>query len=86
MKAMRAAIFIIAYGSGLSCAFADEPKAPSAQEKSAVIHAYGSRNPSCAEWSDGCTTCAKSETAEPACSTPGIACQPAGIECKKNTK
>jgi hypothetical protein len=49
-----------------------------------VIHAYGSANPSCLEWSDGCTTCSKSQAGEPACSTPGIACEPGSIQCKKN--
>lgn len=86
MKATRAAIFIVGCGASLSCVLADEPQAPSAQAESAVIHAYGSANPSCVEWTDGCTTCAKSDAAEPACSTPGIACQPAGIQCKKNTQ
>jgi hypothetical protein len=81
---MRAAILIMACGASFSCAFADEPKAPSADAESVVIHAYGSANPSCLEWSDGCTTCSKSQASEPACSTPGIACEPGGIQCKKN--
>ena len=79
-------VLVLACCASLSLALADETPLPSAQAESALIHAYGSTNASCSEWSDGCTTCAKSETAEPACSTPGIACQPAGIECKKNAK
>jgi hypothetical protein len=50
------------------------------------LASYASDNPSCLEWTDGCTICAKSRTDAPACSTPGIACQPAGIQCKKNTR
>jgi len=47
------------------------------------IEAYAQDNPSCLEWTNGCTICTKAETGAPACSTPGIACQPAGIQCKK---
>jgi hypothetical protein len=84
VTAMRVTIFVIACGASLSHAFADEPKAPPADPESVVIHAYGIANPSCLEWSDGCTTCSKSGATEPACSTPGIACQPGSIQCKKN--
>jgi hypothetical protein len=47
------------------------------------IQAYATDNPSCLEWTDGCTICTKPDSGEPHCSTPGIACQPAGIQCKK---
>jgi hypothetical protein len=50
------------------------------------IEAYSGDNPSCLEWTDGCTICAKIDADTPACSTPGIACQPAGIQCKKSAK
>ena len=86
MIARRLAIFIIVGGATFSHAVADETKAPAAEVESVIIHAYGNANPACLEWSDGCTTCAKSEVAAPACSTPGIACQPAEIQCKKNAQ
>jgi hypothetical protein len=50
------------------------------------IQAYANDNPSCLEWTDGCTICAKSETGAIACSTPGIACQKAGLQCKKSAR
>ena len=63
---------------------ADEEKTPPMPAAHPVpIHAYASDNPSCLEWTDGCTICTKPELEEPHCSTPGIACQPAGIQCKK---
>jgi len=71
--------------SGATVAFADQPKAPPVPPPRHVpIQAYANDNPSCLEWTDGCTICMKSETGAPSCSTPGIACQPAGLQCKKS--
>jgi hypothetical protein len=65
-------------------AVADEEKAPPIPPPHPVpIQAYATDNPSCLEWTDGCTICTKPDSGEPHCSTPGIACQPAGIQCKK---
>ena len=65
-------------------ATADEQKTPPIPPAHPVpIEAYADDNPSCLEWTNGCTICTKAETGAPACSTPGIACQPAGIQCKK---
>jgi hypothetical protein len=65
-------------------AIADEATTPSVPAPHPVaIQAYATDNPSCLEWTDGCTICTKAETGEPHCSTPGIACQPAGLQCKK---
>jgi hypothetical protein len=70
-----------------SHALADAPRLPRIPPLHAVpIQAYASDNPSCLEWTDGCTICTKAGTGAPACSTPGIACQPAGIQCKKTAK
>jgi hypothetical protein len=68
-------------------ALADQAKTPSVPTPHHVpIQAYANDNPSCLEWTDGCTICAKSETGAIACSTPGIACQKAGLQCKKSAR
>jgi hypothetical protein len=37
-------------------------------------------DPACLEWTDGCTVCQRLAEG-PACSLPGIACQPAAPHC-----
>ena len=48
------------------------------------VQAYGRLNPACAEWTDGCVVCT-SASGQAQCSTPGIACTPAGVTCKRHT-
>jgi hypothetical protein len=75
---------VLAFGAALSSAHADQAQTPSIPPARDVpIEAYAEDNPSCLEWTNGCTICTKAENGTPACSTPGIACQPAGIQCKK---
>lgn len=60
-------------------AIADEPTPPTdtkAEEKS--VQAWGRDNPDCAEWSDACVACTRD-----GCSTPGIACTPKEIACRR---
>jgi hypothetical protein len=77
---------LVALLSAAVPALADEEKTPSVPPAQAVpLGAYATDNPSCLEWTDGCTICAKPDSGEPHCSTPGIACQPAGIQCKKKS-
>jgi hypothetical protein len=61
-------------------AHCDAPR-PEAMPSGAVV-AYGDHNADCLEWSDGCVVCAR-EADGPHCSTPGIACQPVEIACRK---
>ena len=42
------------------------------------------REPTCAEWTDGCIVCQRTEQG-PACSTPGIACVPREQQCLRRT-
>ncbi|MEE7447130.1 hypothetical protein MRF4_04475 [Methylobacterium radiotolerans] len=37
-------------------------------------------DPACLEWSDGCKVCQRLAEG-PACSLPGIACQPGALQC-----
>ena len=47
------------------------------------LQGYGDRDPNCAEWTDRCGTCRRSEAGEPSCSNIGPACQPAAISCAR---
>jgi hypothetical protein len=49
------------------------------------VLAFGDRNPSCREWSDGCVICLRGADGSH-CSTPGIACQPGQLRCKQSAK
>ena len=46
------------------------------------IQGYGKQNPACLEWTNGCVLCSVAD-GRTACSTPGIACLPAGLTCKR---
>jgi hypothetical protein len=41
-------------------------------------------DPTCAEWSDGCIVCQRTEKG-PACSTPGIACVTGTQQCLRRS-
>ncbi|REF89406.1 hypothetical protein DES32_0627 [Methylovirgula ligni] len=47
------------------------------------VLAYGAAHPECLEWTDSCRTCLRSPDGRVGCSTPGIACQPKAVICKK---
>jgi len=75
---------IVICGTALASAHADQARTPSVPPKHPVpLESYATDNPSCLEWTNGCTICSKGEMGKAACSTPGIACQPGGIQCKK---
>ncbi len=61
-------------------AAADAPRAE--KMATAPVLAFGERNPSCLEWTDGCVVCLRGASGR-SCSTPGIACQPTEIHCKQ---
>lgn len=54
---------------------------PSPEERS--LQGFGASAPECLEWSDGCAVCARNDSGVAHCSTPGIACQPSPILCRK---
>ena len=51
---------------------------PQAQIEHNAVQAWGRYHADCAEWSDGCVACTKE-----GCSTPGIACTPQEIVCRR---
>jgi hypothetical protein len=58
------------------------PAAPAPKPPSAA--AFGDRDRTCAEWTDGCVVCRR-DGPGPACSTPGIACVRGPVQCLKRT-
>lgn len=69
--------------SSLAVPSLDETSAaPSNAAPVETVHNFGARHPACLEWTDSCFVCRKSETGEPACSTPGAACTPAAPVCR----
>jgi len=64
-------------------AVAAELPIPSVEDIS--IQAYGDKNKSCQEWTDGCRTCERSGT-DAVCSNIGIACQPKPIACARRAE
>jgi hypothetical protein len=51
------------------------------QERS--LQGFGIHTPECLEWSDSCSVCLRDEAGAIHCSTPGIACQPETIVCRR---
>ncbi|HEY0145837.1 MAG: hypothetical protein WDN29_07365 [Methylovirgula sp.] len=60
--------------------------APTKVPSDVSVLAYGAAHPECLEWTDSCRTCMRSPDGRVGCSTPGIACQPKEIVCKKESK
>ncbi len=48
------------------------------QAEQKTVQAWGREHAECSEWSDGCVACTKD-----GCSTPGIACTPREIACRR---
>jgi hypothetical protein len=94
MRLMRRILLICLCGICLAApAFADEQASPvpfqnrgAKVPSDASVLAYGAAHPECLEWTDSCRTCMRSPDGRLGCSTPGIACQPKDIECKKESK
>ena len=82
------AVGFAAAGLMASVALADEApgaaaKPPAVSPEEVSLLGFGLRNVSCLEWSDSCSVCLRDEKDAAHCSTPGIACQPAAIVCRR---
>src|SRR5262249_28941752 len=55
---------------------ANAPTCTPARAPGDSVFGYGTNNPTCAQWTDGCVVCTRN-----GCSNPGIACQPKEISC-----
>ncbi len=79
---------IIVFGLLASTAWAQNSLLPlppditvaAAEPDPASLQAYGDRDKTCAQWTDNCRTCTRTD-GKPACSNIGPACQPAAITC-----
>jgi hypothetical protein len=87
----RRVLVAVGFAASLSVATADEAPAPAVNPSAAVLapaeelslQGFAAQNPLCREWSDGCSICARDEKDALHCSTPGIACQPEPIRCRR---
>jgi hypothetical protein len=85
--------FFVAVGLAAVClmasvALADEAsgaaaKPPTVSPEEGSLLGFGLQNVSCLEWSDNCSVCLRDEKDAAHCSTPGIACQPVAIACRR---
>lgn len=83
-KRLAAAVLFLV--SGVAGALAQDPpksdKPGEAPAKNDTVHGYGTIDPDCLAWSNGCVICARDEKGLSHCSTPGIACIPVEVSCK----
>jgi hypothetical protein len=85
MKKAAALALALMIPMGAASSYAeDAPSTTPAKAEDASLQSYAAQAPQCLEWSDGCAVCARDSAAGAAhCSTPGVACQPDAIQCKK---
>jgi hypothetical protein len=77
-------------GFAAQIAQADEPTPspgdPSAQTltpEQLSLQGFGLQSANCVEWGDACSICQRDGAGVMSCSTPGIACQPGAIVCRR---
>jgi hypothetical protein len=63
-----------------------QASAPKPDADNASLHGYGETDKTCQEWTDGCRTCTRSDSAGAVCPNIGIACQPKPIVCAKRVE
>ena len=82
---LRAALIACLLAASPGTARADAPKSaplPPPDRELVSIQSWGQRNQTCEEWTNLCQVCRRTPDGQMACSTPGIACQPAATVCK----
>jgi len=75
------ALFALLIAGASAPGRAQEVKIPSSEELS--LQTFAEINLNCMEWTDGCSVCQRGKTDYGHCSTPGIACEPGAIVCKR---
>jgi hypothetical protein len=77
----------LGFAASISLAGADQnaapPQSPPVQNESLSLQGFGAQNAMCREWGDDCSVCLRDDNDAVHCSTPGIACQPAAIVCRR---
>jgi len=61
----------------------DPPTAPALTSEQLSLQGFGLRSVNCLEWGDACSICQRDASGAMNCSTPGIACQPEAIVCRR---
>ncbi len=62
---------------------ASPPTNPPVSAEALSLQGFGVQNALCVEWGDGCSVCLRDDKDAAHCSTPGIACQPVAIACRR---
>ena len=60
--------------------------APPGKPAAISVQGWGADNANCAEWTNSCVVCQRNEAGVAACSTPGIACQPKDVVCRRQVE
>lgn len=79
---LRGMVALAAIVAAALPAFAEDPPAPTPAQERIAVQAWGAAHPECAEWTDLCTICARVPDGI-ACSTPGVACLPQPVLCRR---
>ena len=79
---LRGMVALAAIAAAALPAFAEEAAAPAPAQEQIAVQAWGAAHPECAEWTDLCTICARVPEGI-ACSTPGVACLPQPVICRR---
>lgn len=67
----------------LPLAASAQTQPPPASASDTSLHAYGDKDKTCLQWTDGCRTCTRRGGEDEQCSNIGPACQPAAISCSQ---
>ncbi|MDR3408224.1 MAG: hypothetical protein P4L68_06985 [Methylovirgula sp.] len=86
LLALNLSLALPAIAAAQTAAAAESKDTPVKIPSDVSVLAYGAAHPNCLEWTDGCRICLRSPDGRLDCSTPGIACQPQEIVCKKEEK
>jgi hypothetical protein len=65
------------------CPVRAEDALPPTSAEQTSMEGFAGAAPLCLEWSDGCAICARDDANAVHCSTPGVACQPSSIICRR---
>ena len=82
-RSLFGAIAASVWLASVSPAISDDAPAP--QQERIAVQAWGAAHPGCAEWTDLCTVCARILEGI-ACSTPGVACLPQPVVCRRSVQ
>jgi hypothetical protein len=93
MPDVRTLSTIVVFLAALSGAIAQNMLLPAVPSRALAppsaevsLQGHGDHDETCAEWTDRCRTCRRTEAGEQICSNIGPACQPAAISCARRAE